>query len=79
MVARKAFHDLGYKMGDGFFAFWKFAHKTEPVVVYSVVLGVAGTCPLSRACVVACSSQPPGALARQFVHRPLEIARTIFW
>lgn len=43
MVARKAFHDLGFKMGDGVFAFWKFAHRTEPVVVYSVILGFAGT------------------------------------
>ena len=43
MVARKAFHDLGFKMGDGVFAFWRFAHRTEPVVVYSVVLGFLGT------------------------------------
>jgi len=42
MVARKVFHDLGFKMGDGVFAFWKYAHKTEPVVVYSVILGFAG-------------------------------------
>lgn len=42
MVARKAFHDLGFKMGDGVVAFWKYAHRTEPVVVYSVALGFAG-------------------------------------
>jgi len=42
MTGRKAFHDLGFKMGDGVFAFWKFAHKSEPVVVYSVILGAVG-------------------------------------
>jgi len=42
MVPRKAFHDLGFKMGDGVVAFWKHAHKTEPIVVYSVILGFSG-------------------------------------
>ena len=41
-MVRKAFHDLGFKMGDGIVAFWKFAHRTEPVVVYSVALGILG-------------------------------------
>jgi hypothetical protein len=34
-----------YKMGDGYAAFWRHAHKSEPIVVYSVILGVLGACP----------------------------------
>jgi len=41
-AARKPFHDLGYKMGDGYVAFWKHAHRTEPIVVYSVILAAMG-------------------------------------
>lgn len=32
-------------MGDGYAAFWRHAHKSEPIVVYSVILGVLGACP----------------------------------
>ena len=55
MAGRKVFHDLGYKMGDGVFAFWKFAHKSEPIAVYSVLLGFAG----SRTSPLLCRPHPP--------------------
>ena len=55
MAGRKVFHDLGYKMGDGVFAFWKFAHKSEPIAVYSVLLGFAG----SRTSPLLCRPLPP--------------------
>ena len=47
-----------FKMGDGTLAFWKFAHKSEPIVVYSVILGVLGSGPPPR---LAPTSRPAGA------------------
>jgi len=69
MVARKAFHDLGFKMGDGVIAFWKFAHRTEPVVVYSVALGFLGA---SSAPLLQCARPRPPPHGAPAVLLPLE-------
>ena len=65
MAGRKVFHDLGYKMGDGVFAFWKFAHKSEPIAVYSVLLGFAG----SRTSPLLCRPPSPLLLSQARPHQ----------